>query len=227
MFIMICLSLRTVRTAEAGGLEAMRINLTVKAGPHQGHFFEFEERANFIVGRSERANFRLAVKDNSISRIHFMIELNPPQCRLTDMESTNGTRVNGQKVAMADLKDGDLITAGKTTLLVSVIDRDEPLMSATKTILTRRGYGVRLTFPARSSAAPIAALSGQPLATADYPSRPRPAEKALRGCRLCGAGLAEGAIGAGGFEGTEPECQRDRTLPGLSGTDWQPFPAHP
>ena len=112
----------------------MRINLTVKAGPHAGQVFEFKERANFIVGRSERANFRLAVKDNSISRIHFMIEMNPPQCRLTDMESTNGTKVNGKKVAMADLKDGDLITAGKTILLVSVIGSDEPLAFPTETM---------------------------------------------------------------------------------------------
>src|SRR5271155_3645544 len=114
----------------------MRINLTVRAGPHEGQVFEFEERANFIVGRSERANFRLAVKDNSISRIHFMIEMNPPERRLTDMESTNGTRVNGRKVATADLKDGDVITAGKTTLLVSVIGSDEPMMSSTGTIRT-------------------------------------------------------------------------------------------
>ncbi len=37
----------------------MRINLTVKAGPHQGEVFEYKERANFIVGRSERAHVRL------------------------------------------------------------------------------------------------------------------------------------------------------------------------
>jgi hypothetical protein len=67
-----------VRTPEAGGPEAMRINLTVKAGPHEGQVFEFEDRANFIVGRSERANFRLPIKDNSISRIHVMIEWNRP-----------------------------------------------------------------------------------------------------------------------------------------------------
>src|SRR6516164_2464053 len=104
----------------------MRINLTVKAGPHAGEVFEFPERAFFIVGRSERANFRLPVKDKSISRIHFMIEMNPPLCRLVDMESTNGTKVNGQKVSIVELKDGDRITAGKTVLLVSVDSRDEP-----------------------------------------------------------------------------------------------------
>ena len=207
----------------------MRINLTVKAGPHVGQVFEFEERANFIVGRSERANFRLAVKDNSISRIHFMIEMNPPQCRLTDMESTNGTRVNGQKVAMADLKDGDLITAGKTTLLVSVIGRDEPLMSTTETILARRAAAFDSSFQPGPHTVPIAAPSGQPLSTADYPLRPRPAEKAPRGCRLCGDGLAEGEIGVGGSGGQNTNVDAISLCPacqGRIGNHPQPIPGY-
>src|SRR5438067_13522699 len=116
---------------EAGGAGAMRIILTVNAGPHEGQVFEFEGHNNFIVGRSDRAHFRLPVKDKSISRIHFMIEMNPPQCRVVDMVSTNGTKVNGRTITMADLKDGDLITAGKTVLLVSVIISDEPAASPT------------------------------------------------------------------------------------------------
>ncbi len=182
----------------------MRINLTVKAGPHEGQVFEFEDRANFIVGRSERANFRLAVKDNSISRIHFMIEMNPPRCRLTDMDSTNGTRVNGQKVAIADLKDGDLITAGKTTLLVSMIDDDEPVVSATETFLTTANAAVDDLLQPRPHAVPSAAPSGQPLSTVAYPSPPQPADKGPRRCLLCGDSLAETAIGAGGSPGRNP-----------------------
>src|SRR5258707_14517188 len=104
------------RIRELCGSAAMQINLTVKAGPHEGAIFEFKERANFIVGRSDRAHFRLPVKDKSISRIHFMIEMNPPLCRLVDMESTNGTKVNGKKVTIVDLKDGDRIMAGPTRL---------------------------------------------------------------------------------------------------------------
>src|SRR5271157_2391387 len=215
------------RTPEPGGFEAMRINLTVKAGPHKGEVFEFQERAFFVVGRSERANFRLPVKDNSISRIHFMIEMNPPQCRLTDMDSTNGTRVNGQKVAMADLKDGDLITAGKTILLVSMIGTDEPLVSSTETILTSGAAAFDAPLQPGPHAVPTAAPSGQPLSMVDYPSRPRPDEKAARGCRLCGDSLAETEIGSGGSGGTEHECRGDLALPGLPGTDWQPSPAHP
>jgi eukaryotic-like serine/threonine-protein kinase len=218
-----------VRTPEAGGLEAMRINLTVKAGPHEGQVFEFKERANFIVGRSERANFRLAVKDNSISRIHFMIEMNPPECRLTDMESTNGTRVNGRKVATADLKDGDLITAGKTTLLVSVIGSDEPMMSSTGTIPTAEATSFDALLQPRPHAVRIAAPAGQPLATADYPPRPRPAKKAPRDCRLCGDGLVETKIGASGSGEQNPTLDAVWLCPacrGRIGNHPQPIPGY-
>jgi len=163
----------------------MQINLTVKAGPHEGAIYEFKERANFVVGRSERAHFRLPVKDKSISRIHFMIELNPPQCRLIDMESTNGTRVNGQKVSIVDLKDGDRITAGKTVLLLSVIGEDEPAVSPTRTFLTPASGAAEEA--ARNPAPP-----GKQPTTADYPAWSRPAGNAQDGCRVCGDALPEG-----------------------------------
>jgi serine/threonine-protein kinase len=98
----------------------MRISLKVQAGPYEGQQFEFEGHDNFVVGRSPRANLSLPDEGKHISRIHCMIEMNPPQCRLIDIGSTNGTLVNGQKISKVDLKDGDLITVGKTVLLVSV-----------------------------------------------------------------------------------------------------------
>ena len=65
------------------------------------------------------AHFRLPKEDPYFSRVHFMVEVNPPYCRLVDMDSTNGTRLNGQTVHSADLKDGDLIEGGNTALKVS------------------------------------------------------------------------------------------------------------
>jgi serine/threonine-protein kinase len=61
-------------------------------------------------------HLRLPHKDKYFSRIHFLMEVNPPHCRVVDMGSRNGTFVNGQKVTALDLKDGDLITAGHTVL---------------------------------------------------------------------------------------------------------------
>ncbi|MSQ95298.1 MAG: FHA domain-containing protein [Gemmataceae bacterium] len=102
----------------------MRILLTVTAGPHEGQEFSFDRHDTFLVGRSKHAHFQLLAKDKYFSRIHFMMEVNPPECRLIDMGSHNGTYVNGAKVLAADLKDGDQIRAGHTTLRVQV-RRDE------------------------------------------------------------------------------------------------------
>src|SRR6185312_1624579 len=99
----------------------MRINLTVKSGVHEGRVFEFAEHRNFLVGRAKEAHFRIEDQGKFISRAHFMVEINPPLCRLTDMGSTNGTIVNDRQVQSVDLKDGDIITAGKTVLAVSLV----------------------------------------------------------------------------------------------------------
>jgi serine/threonine protein kinase len=98
----------------------MRIILTVIAGPHKGQEFTFDRHDTFLVGRSRHAHFQLLSKDRYFSRIHFMMEVNPPECRLIDMGSHNGTYVNGERVLAADLKDGDQIRAGHTILRMNV-----------------------------------------------------------------------------------------------------------
>jgi hypothetical protein len=99
----------------------MRVTLTVIGGPHTGQTFSFAGHDTFLVGRSKLAHFRLPSKDRFFSRVHFLVEVNPPQCRLMDMGSRNGTYVNGQRVEETiDLKDQDQIRAGRTVLRVSV-----------------------------------------------------------------------------------------------------------
>jgi serine/threonine-protein kinase len=98
----------------------MRITLTVIEGPHQGQVFTFDGHDTFLVGRSKRAHFRLPSKDRYFSRIHFLVEVNPPHCRLMDMGSSNHTYVNEKQVERCDLRDGDMIRAGRTVLRVTV-----------------------------------------------------------------------------------------------------------
>jgi eukaryotic-like serine/threonine-protein kinase len=100
----------------------MQLCLTVIEGPHQGEVFTFAGHDTFLVGRSKKAHFRLPHKDRYFSRVHFLMELNPPVCRVMDMGSRNGTYVNGQKIGGAlDLKDGDLITAGRSVLRLGLV----------------------------------------------------------------------------------------------------------
>jgi len=98
----------------------MQITLTVTAGPHQGRVFTFAERDSFLVGRSKYAHFRLRGPDRYFSRVHFLIDLNPQRCRLVDLNSRNGTYVNGKKVTATDLKDGDEIRVSHTAFRVAV-----------------------------------------------------------------------------------------------------------
>jgi serine/threonine-protein kinase len=97
----------------------MLVTLTVQAGPNAGQSFTFDQHDTFMVGRGEDVHFRLP-DDPSMSRKQFLLEINPPMCRLHDLKSRTGTRVNGRKVESADLRHGDLIQAGQTVLRVAV-----------------------------------------------------------------------------------------------------------
>ncbi|MDB5351548.1 MAG: serine/threonine protein kinase [Planctomycetota bacterium] len=99
----------------------MNVVLRVTAGPHEGKSYVFERHATFVVGRSALVQFPVP-DDKFLSRDHFLIEFNPPACYLKDMGSTNGTKLNGQKVDGARLKDGDLIEAGKSAFQIIVQD---------------------------------------------------------------------------------------------------------
>jgi serine/threonine-protein kinase len=102
----------------------MQITLTVVAGPHTGETFTFTGRDRFLVGRSVRAHFRLrpgSEKDRRVSRTHFMVEVNPPLCCVYDMNSRNGTYVNGKRITTARLNDGDEVRAGHTVLRVAIL----------------------------------------------------------------------------------------------------------
>jgi serine/threonine-protein kinase len=107
----------------------MRVQIAVIAGPHQGQVYLFCGHDVFIVGRSKHAHFRLPHTDEYFSRLHFLVEINPPHCRLVDLGSTNGTYVNGQKVALEELHDGDLVQGGQTVMRVSVEENDDEPVS--------------------------------------------------------------------------------------------------
>jgi len=106
---------------------ADEVTLTVNRGPHARRVFRFTEHSTFLVGRGAEAHFSLP-DDPYLSRLHFLIEVNPPDCRLIDLGNKNGTRVNGRRVtAPLNLKNGDEIEAGQTLLLVSRAHEPEPL----------------------------------------------------------------------------------------------------
>ena len=107
----------------ASAEETIKLHLKVTAGPHEGKEFSFDGHDTFLVGRVNDAHLQLSYDDPYFSRRHFVLEVNPPRCRLMDLQSRNGTEVNGQKVNASEIKDGDIIKAGHTHFKVSIVGR--------------------------------------------------------------------------------------------------------
>lgn len=74
-------------------------------------------RRHCVIGRDEDADLRLP--DLAISRHHALIVVDPDgTVSLRDLGSSNGTRVNGQRLASErPLTDGDEIAIGASTVL--------------------------------------------------------------------------------------------------------------
>lgn len=70
------------------------LTLSVTEGPLLGHTFTFREHDTFIFGRAPDCHAHLSPEDTSASRHHFILEVNPPDARLRDLGSLNGTYVN-------------------------------------------------------------------------------------------------------------------------------------
>jgi predicted component of type VI protein secretion system len=67
------------------------------------------------VGREEGNLLRL--NDERVSRFHAKVQLDDSDYILTDLESTNGTRVNGAVVQIRRLRFGDRIGVGRSVLM--------------------------------------------------------------------------------------------------------------
>jgi pSer/pThr/pTyr-binding forkhead associated (FHA) protein len=67
------------------------------------------------IGREEDCDIRL--NDDRVSRLHARIQEDAGRVILTDVDSTNGTRVNGHTVRMRVLQPGDQIVIGRCTLV--------------------------------------------------------------------------------------------------------------
>ena len=69
------------------------------------------------IGRSTGAEFM--VDAALVSRLHCRLTATRDSLQVKDLDSTNGTFVNGRRVETAELKDGDRLGVGRLELIVS------------------------------------------------------------------------------------------------------------
>src|SRR5687768_7853707 len=90
------------------------ITIRILDGADRGRVFQ-----NLVppvtIGREEGNSIQL--NDERVSRFHVKIQEDHNRLVITDLESTNGTKVNGEDVQLRILRYGDTLQIGRSVLL--------------------------------------------------------------------------------------------------------------
>jgi pSer/pThr/pTyr-binding forkhead associated (FHA) protein len=90
------------------------VNFRVLQGADRGRAY-LDLKLPITIGREEGNTIQL--NDERISRFHIKVQEDNQHIILTDLESTNGTRVNGVDCQLRILRFGDVISVGRSVLL--------------------------------------------------------------------------------------------------------------
>jgi diguanylate cyclase (GGDEF)-like protein len=98
-----------------GAKDDRRGTLTILSGERPGRLIEIDG-SELVVGRTDESTLR--IDDESLSRKHARFFRLMGNCYVADLQSTNGTFVNGERVAApTQLGDGDRVQLGLGTVL--------------------------------------------------------------------------------------------------------------
>ena len=114
-----------------------KVTLSIIKGSLSGRTYPFEQRDTCLVGRATECNLRLPddADHKKISRRQCLLDINPPDVRIRDFGSRNGTFVNGESIGQREAGDpppgaaiglarelthGDEIMMGTTTFRVDI-----------------------------------------------------------------------------------------------------------
>jgi serine/threonine protein kinase len=129
----------------------MSLQLLVIAGPDKGRSFPLQPGPDLMLGRGEKAYYRLA--DMRVSRVHAQILLDGDRVTVRDGGGSGGVLVNGKPVKERALAVGDVVGVGDTQLRLQVGDQAPDATRPPK--------------PDPASADKLEALSGQTLSHYD------------------------------------------------------------
>ena len=156
--------------APPGDVSSSRPILRVEKAPEELEIREFVLAGELRVGRGESADIRIPI--GSVSRWHAAFR---PQTgggfTVVDLESSNGTFVNGERIREVGLRHGDVVTVGEVELVflergTNERARPEPISAVAPT---------ELHTPDRRPASPTPPPVPPPAAPVTPPPVPAPA----------------------------------------------------
>lgn len=92
------------------------VNIAVIAGPSKGSVYRLD-KPRIVIGRNDAD---LDLKDPEVSRWHCAIEVKDRIVRLRDLDSTNGTYFEEERVRAAELLNNAEFRIGTSVLRVTV-----------------------------------------------------------------------------------------------------------
>src|SRR5439155_20429038 len=96
------------------GAAMKTVTFQVLEGVDKGRLFR-DLPVPVTIGREEGNILRL--NDERVSRFHAKVQLDSEDVILTDLDSTNGTRINGNPVQIRRLRPGDRVGIGRSVLM--------------------------------------------------------------------------------------------------------------
>jgi predicted component of type VI protein secretion system len=113
------------------------------------------------IGREEGNGLRL--NDERVSRFHAKVQIEDGDIILTDLDSTNGTRVNGTAIQIRRLRAGDQVSIGRTMLLFGTMEE----IAARRSVAPANAGGQAQTVRAEELAAAASRPAPSPAAPSD------------------------------------------------------------
>jgi hypothetical protein len=172
----------------------MKAVLEIRSGSNAGDKLSLNPGKPLRIGRTSKADHVFS-DDKLMSSLHFAIEYSEKGCRLVDLNSSNGTFLNGARIKEATLANGDEIRAGNTVFVIRMLPGEElpattfrsepsaapkvqrkPEQTPAVPASTPRLYGGLPSFPARApqfELPPVAPPEATPKLPASAPRQPR------------------------------------------------------
>src|ERR1700676_693187 len=101
----------------------MQLLLEIRSGSNAGTKISLNPGQPLRVGRTSKADHSFP-DDKLMSSLHFAIEYGEKGCRILDLQSSNGTFLNGARVKEATLATGDEIRAGNTVFVIRMLPEE-------------------------------------------------------------------------------------------------------
>lgn len=165
---------------------------------HKGRHRRFPVPDRISLGRGEEADIRL--DDPRLSRLHVRLVRDGAMVKVTDLGSSNGTRVDGQEISQVRLGAGSRVELSPDTIVWILAEGQEIPQAGAAPASEQRPTTARRPAPSTARPAPAAASSRTAPAAAAAADAPEPAVRsagsAARPAKKRGPGLIIAGVGA-------------------------------